>query len=128
MFCLRKMCIERSTTDHVIIKMDATLNELFFFLKSSNYWFYFAINFTIIITVYLIFSYSAKREPQLPPSDVGWFPWLGCAIAFGKNPLHYINASKEKVRNRTLFVLVLVDTQKGSIRNVALSLFRWSSG
>lgn len=34
---------------------------------------------------------------KLPPVQGGWLPWLGCALSFGKQPLHYINITHKKV-------------------------------
>ena len=34
---------------------------------------------------------------KLPPVEGGWVPWVGCAIAFGKEPLWFIRRAHEKV-------------------------------
>ena len=32
-----------------------------------------------------------------PPLQGGWVPWVGCALAFGKEPLWYIKRTHDKV-------------------------------
>ena len=34
---------------------------------------------------------------RLPPVKGGWIPWVGCAVPFGKEPLHFIQRTKEEV-------------------------------
>ncbi len=38
-----------------------------------------------------------KAKLRYPPVESGWIPWLGCAVAFGKAPLLFIQQTKEKV-------------------------------
>ncbi|CAI8057545.1 24-hydroxycholesterol 7-alpha-hydroxylase, partial [Geodia barretti] len=34
-------------------------------------------------------------ELRFPPERSGWIPWLGCAVPFGKAPLHFIQETRE---------------------------------
>ena len=43
--------------------------------------------------LWLVRSNSAR----LPPVKGGWMPWVGCAIPFGKEPLWFIQRTKEEV-------------------------------
>ncbi|CAC5409937.1 CYP39A1 [Mytilus coruscus] len=47
---------------------------------------------------------SRSKSKSLPPAYKGWFPWLGCAFEFGKNPLDFIAQKKELGRIFTLYV------------------------
>ncbi|XP_064397824.1 24-hydroxycholesterol 7-alpha-hydroxylase-like [Halichondria panicea] len=38
-----------------------------------------------------------KAKLRYPPVESGWIPWLGCAVAFGKAPLLFIQQTKEKL-------------------------------
>lgn len=38
-----------------------------------------------------------SRRCKLPPVEGGWIPWVGCAVAFGKEPLWYIKKTHDKV-------------------------------
>ena len=40
---------------------------------------------------------SLGRGCKLPPVEGGWVPWLGCALAFGKEPLSHIKKTHDKV-------------------------------
>ena len=40
---------------------------------------------------------SFSGSSKLPPVEGGWIPWLGCALAFGKEPLWFIKKTQEKV-------------------------------
>ena len=35
---------------------------------------------------------------RLPPERTGWIPWLGCALDFGRAPLHFIQKTREAVK------------------------------
>ena len=37
------------------------------------------------------------KSCKLPPAEKGVLPWIGCAKAFGKEPLWFIGKSQEKV-------------------------------
>ncbi|KAK7107491.1 24-hydroxycholesterol 7-alpha-hydroxylase-like [Littorina saxatilis] len=32
-----------------------------------------------------------------PPMHTGWFPWIGCAVEFGKAPVHFIEAKRKEM-------------------------------
>ena len=40
--------------------------------------------------------YRGRRREMYPPC-LGWIPWLGCAVQFGKAPLDFIEESRRKV-------------------------------
>lgn len=50
---------------------------------------------TIIPILYYLYYVSRSKSKFLPPAYKGWFPWLGCAFEFGKNPLDFIAQKKE---------------------------------
>lgn len=50
---------------------------------------------TIIPILYYLYFVSRSKSKSLPPAYKGWFPWLGCAFEFGKNPLDFIAQKKE---------------------------------
>ncbi len=53
---------------------------------------------TFALTLFmLLLLFFRKNKCILPPCYSGWIPWLGCAIEFGKAPLHFIDESKQKV-------------------------------
>lgn len=41
---------------------------------------------------------AQRRRQNLPPERSGWLPWLGCAVAFGKAPLFFIQKMRREVR------------------------------
>ena len=43
-----------------------------------------------------ILSRVTSRGKRYPPVRSGWIPWLGCAIAFGKAPLLFIQETRDK--------------------------------
>jgi len=43
----------------------------------------------------LIYSSSSSSRGKCPPLRTGWLPWLGCAVEFGKEPLNFINRTKD---------------------------------
>ncbi|XP_052088945.1 24-hydroxycholesterol 7-alpha-hydroxylase-like isoform X1 [Mytilus californianus] len=59
---------------------------------------------TIIPILYCVYHVSRSKSKSLPPAYKGWFPWLGCAFEFGKNPLDFIAQKKELGRIFTLYV------------------------
>ena len=48
--------------------------------------------FLTLISVTLMKSKQAKK----PPVIAGWIPWVGCAIEFGKAPLNFIKAARDR--------------------------------
>ena len=34
---------------------------------------------------------------RCPPVKDGWLPWIGCAVRFGKEPLYFIQRTREEV-------------------------------
>ena len=40
---------------------------------------------------------AQRRRQNLPPERSGWLPWLGCAVAFGKAPLFFIQKTRKEV-------------------------------
>ncbi len=45
----------------------------------------------------LVINYILLCSRKLPPLQGGSIPWAGCAISFGREPLHFIRKSHEKV-------------------------------
>ena len=43
-----------------------------------------------------------NKGVHYPPVQSGWFPWVGCAVSFGREPLFYIQRTREKVRKTNL--------------------------
>ena len=53
------------------------------------------------VLFYLLLLGRARRSRhQLPPQRSGLVPWLGCALAFGKEPLFFIQKTRKEVRNK----------------------------
>ena len=44
---------------------------------------------------------SQRSRQNLPPERSGWVPWLGCAVAFGKAPLLFIEDTRKAVERHT---------------------------
>lgn len=58
----------------------------------------------LVLLAYLYWRVSRGPASRLsfgakpPPVQGGWFPWLGCALDFGKEPLWYIKSTHDKVK------------------------------
>lgn len=51
-----------------------------------------------LIAAFAYFYRSSRRKwMHLPPMCQGWIPWLGCAVEFGKAPLHFIAEKQREV-------------------------------
>ena len=53
--------------------------------------------------VNFLLSWSGKI---LPPVQGGHIPWLGCAVSFGKEPLHFIQRTHKKVVKLRTYVFI----------------------
>jgi len=42
------------------------------------------------------------KQQSRPPCLGCWRPWIGCAVEFGKEPLHFIETARRKVSYFTL--------------------------
>lgn len=51
----------------------------------------------LLLALWLRRSRSNPLPHPLPPVRSGWLPWVGCAIPFGKEPLYFIQRTKEEV-------------------------------
>ena len=45
----------------------------------------------------LLVKKSQRSRQNLPPERSGWIPWLGCAVAFRKAPLQFIEDTRKAV-------------------------------
>lgn len=52
---------------------------------------------SVFLLAYVCWKLSSRDGKLHPPVEGGWVPWLGCAVAFGKEPLWYIKKTHEKV-------------------------------
>lgn len=50
----------------------------------------------LLVIALLTLNFLGTKNVKYPPIIKGWIPWLGCAIEFGKAPLNFIKASREK--------------------------------
>ena len=44
---------------------------------------------------------------KLPPLRDGWLPWLGCAMEMRKEPLRFVENTRNKVSSRSLRTQIL---------------------
>jgi len=51
----------------------------------------------ITVCIYLIHKWRTSSNGKLPPCYSGWWPFIGCAIEFGKAPLIFIETYRQKV-------------------------------
>ena len=51
---------------------------------------------TIVTLIGLYYIVNKNQKRKYPPS-YGWIPYIGCAVEFGKSPLHFINWATQKV-------------------------------
>lgn len=66
------------------------------------------VSVAVLLLSYLCWKVSRSpgasclpRGCKLPPVEGGWVPWVGCAVAFGKEPLWYIKKTHEKVNTHS---------------------------
>ena len=52
---------------------------------------------TTLVLLLIAKMATFRREAGVPPAKRGWIPWVGVAIQFGKEPLHYIEKTKREV-------------------------------
>ena len=63
----------------------------------------FLVGFLVIASLSL--NFLATKNVKYPPVIKGWIPWLGCAIDFGKAPLHFIKNKKSSEKHRVIFTV-----------------------
>ena len=51
---------------------------------------------TIVTLIGLYYIINKNQKRKYPPS-YGWIPYIGCAVEFGKSPLHFIKWATQKV-------------------------------
>jgi len=69
-------------------------------------WWLVIILFVGLVTFLVLQKASVSRgADKLPPIRTGWLPWLGCALEFGKEPLHFIKRTRDEVED--VFVIYL---------------------
>ena len=64
------------------------------FWQENNWKIILVLSIVTLFTVYYLVNKSKKHN--YPPSH-GWIPFIGCAVEFGKDPLHFINWATQKV-------------------------------
>lgn len=62
-------------------------------LTRSMWW----VILTVATLITLLVLKRAHRTDRFPPVRSGWLPWLGCALEFGREPLNFINRTKDEV-------------------------------
>ena len=63
----------------------------------------FLVGFLVIALLSL--NFLATKNVKYPPVIKGWIPWLGCAIDFGKAPLHFIKNKKSSEKHGVIFTV-----------------------
>ncbi|ESP03136.1 hypothetical protein LOTGIDRAFT_137877 [Lottia gigantea] len=53
----------------------------------------------VLVTLYVsrLWKEFWGIKPKQPPTYRGWLPWFGCAMEFGKGPLHFINKKSKEL-------------------------------
>uniref|UniRef100_H3B3T3 Uncharacterized protein n=1 Tax=Latimeria chalumnae TaxID=7897 RepID=H3B3T3_LATCH len=49
-----------------------------------------------LLSIFWLVLGFRKRQPHEPPLEMGWIPYLGCALQFSKNPLTFLQRRKAK--------------------------------
>ena len=83
----------RSPDHHMIIDMQSvgSAMEVLF----SRGWIAIGV---LIVGILLLLKWKSQKFKRLPPVKSGPIPWLGCALQFGKAPLHVIRSAHQEVR------------------------------
>jgi len=50
-----------------------------------------------------IICMEVLKQQSRPPCLGYWRPWIGCAVEFGKEPLHFIDRARRKVSYFALY-------------------------
>ena len=72
----------------------------------GNMWWLVTVIILGLVTWLVLQRASVSRgADKFPPIRTGWLPWLGCALEFGKEPLHFIKRTKDEVRDNLVIEL-----------------------
>ena len=74
-----------------------------------------SVLFLAVVTLIGLYYLVNKHQKRMHPPSYGWIPYIGCAVAFGKSPLHFINWATQKVIVLSCNQSVLFKKKKGLI-------------
>ena len=56
-----------------------------------------AVIASLHLFVYFLYRLKTREKFHSPPLQSGFIPWFGVAVEFGKEPLHYVEKTRQKV-------------------------------